>query len=99
MNTKTKCVEGFVVLADAQPDVVLARVFREILDVLDDHPLALPAAMSLYVEGLGPDGAMDHPEDVEVTGPILAEIWDHENSRSEWLELARERIAQWEEAA
>ena len=80
---------------DPMRDSVLARVVNEITDALEDHPLAVPATLSVYLEGLGPDRWDDDPEDVDVTGEMLAEIWDHEGSRVEWLKLARERLNEW----
>ena len=96
MTENLKTIDGGIVVApDAQPDMVLARIVGEMTDALDDHPLALPVLLALYAEGLGPDGIMDHPENAETTGAMLAEIWDHAASRASWLELARERVNEW----
>ena len=69
-------------------DDVLARVVAEIQDALDDHPLALPVALSIYAEGLGVE-----PE--QISGDMLVENWGDEVSRAAWLELARERLNEW----
>ena len=69
-------------------DEVLARVVAEITDALNDHPLALPAALSVYVEGFDVD-----PE--EVTGEKLAARWDVAGCRTEWLALTRARVNEW----
>ena len=93
MSENLKTIDGGIVVeADAQPDLVLARIVGEMTDALDDHPLALPACLGIYTEGMLPG---IEPTDVEVTGEMLAALWDVPGSRSEWLAQARAAIRDW----
>ena len=93
MSENLKTIDGGIVVeADAQPDLMLARIVGEMTDALDDHPLALPACLGIYTEGMLPGV---EPTDVEVTGEMLAALWDVPESRAVWLSQARAAIQEW----